>query len=171
MPEADLQRTLKFTPELLRALQDELGWLMAGEAAVLHRIEQLAPTETRDDLKRRTSALLKGSLIVYLFALWQSHAPEDFKTWLTADEIEEFEAFEHVRDSAAHSKLGNRASFSRKRAAFERRYPFAGLNWNREDDTIDLSHSSVVLACLSFFQGLAAQLAARLCMATRPNAA
>ena len=170
MPNPKLQRTLEFTPEMLRALQDELGWLMAGESAVLQRIDLLAPSESRQDLKRRTSALLKGSLLVYLFALWQSHVPADFKSWLTTDEIEEYEAFEHVRDSTAHSKLGSRASFSRKRSAFEARFPFAGLLWDQGNDTIDLAQSSVVLECLNFLQGLSQQLAARLYTGARPDA-
>ena len=35
-------------------------------------------------------------LVLYLFALWESHLPEGFKEWMSESELQEFEAFEHT---------------------------------------------------------------------------
>jgi hypothetical protein len=160
--EPKVHKTLELTPELLRATEEELGWLETSEFAIIQRIEALAEPAAVLQATQRTKALLKGSLLLYLFALWESHLPEDFKQWMSEEELLEFEAFEHIRDSVAHAKLGQRAEFKRKRKAFEAFYPFAGVTWDVEADIIDISDSFVTHEFFSFMMGMSSQLAARL---------
>ena len=156
-----VQNALQLTPELLRATGEELGWLETSEPLILERITELADPSDASQAARRTSALLKGSLLIYLFALWQSHMPDDFKTWMTEAELLEFEAFEHVRDSVAHGSIGQRAKHPRKRKAFVAFYPFSGVEWDKERDRIDISASNVVNDFFSLMMGMSSQLAAR----------
>lgn len=164
-----VQKTLELTPELLRATGEELGWLQYSEQAIVERIEALSEPTEKNEAVRRSRALLKGSLLLYLFALWESHLPTDYKQWMSEEELLEFEAFEHVRDSVAHAKLGERATFNRKRKAFESFAPFAGVSWNRNTDTIDISESFVVDEFFTFMMGMSSQLAARLHGNIRPK--
>lgn len=166
-----LQKMLNLTPELLRATAEELGWLETSQPAILMRISEMADPTAVEQATNRTKSLLQGSLLLYLFALWESHTPDDYKKWMTAEEIIEFEAFEHVRDSVAHSKLGHRASFNRKRRAFEAFYPFAGVHWDSSTDVIDISDSFVVNEFFSLIMGMSAQLVARMHSGVKPGAA
>jgi len=159
--EPRVKRTLDLTPELLRATAEELGWLETGEAAILQRIEALEDAQAAPLAAKRTKALLKGSLLLYLFALWETHLPDDFKEWMSPLELQEFEAYEHIRDSVAHAALGHRASHKRKRKAFEAFYPFAGVLWDKQTDVIDIAESFVVNEFFSFMMGMSSQLAAR----------
>ena len=166
-----LQRILELTPELLRATGEELGWLETSQPVILARIRELADPTDVEQATKRSKSLLQGSLLLYLFALWEAHVPADFKKWMNAEELVEFEAFEHVRDSVAHSKLGHRASFNRKRKAFETFYPFAGVKWDSKTDVIDISDSFVVNEMFSFIMGMSPQLAARIHSGVKPSAA
>ena len=76
-----------------------------------------------------------------------------------------------MRDSVAHAQIGSRATFSRKRKAFEAFYPFAGVKWDPGADTIDISESSIVNEFFSLIMGMAAQLAARIHSSVKPSAA
>jgi hypothetical protein len=171
MVHTSTSRVLKLTPELLHALSSELGWLLTMEGPLHERIATLADPAEVEAASTSSRSLLKGSLLIYLFALWQSHMPHDFKTWMTLDERLEFEAYEHVRDSVAHAVRGGRANHERKRLAFERRYPFAGVKWILSEDTLDLADSTIVQEFLNFMMGMSAQIAARMSVGTRPNAA
>ena len=171
MTQPQVQRVLELTPELLRATGEELGWLETSEPAILERIRAFADPTDVEQATKRSRSLLKGSLLLYLFALWEAHVPDDYKKWMTAEDLLEFEAYEHVRDSVAHSKLGQRASFKRKRRAFEAFYPFAGVLWDSKTDVIDISESFIVSEFFSFMMGMSAQLAARLHSAAKSSAA
>jgi hypothetical protein len=107
-------------------------------------------------------SLLEGSLLVYLFAMWEAHVPSDINEWLTQDELDQLNAYKHVRDSAAHKFKGGRADFPNRRQAFENKMPFSGIIWNQEDDTIDLSNSSVSYDCHQLMEQLTKQLVVRL---------
>ncbi|WIT13478.1 hypothetical protein PFX98_07650 [Paucibacter sediminis] len=157
-----VQKTLDLTPELLRATAEELGWLESSESLIVQRIEALADPSSLPQASQRTRALLKGSLLLYLFAIWEAHLPPDFKEWMTELELQEFEAYEHIRDSVAHAKLGQRAEFRRRRKAFEAFHPFAGVSWDSHTDAIDIADSFVVNEFFSFMMGMSAQLAGRI---------
>lgn len=164
-----VQGVLELMPELLRATAEELGWLESSEALIVQRIEALADPSSLPQASQRTRALLKGSLLLYLFAIWESHLPQDFKEWMTDIELQEFEAYEHIRDSVAHAKLGQRAEFKRKRKAFEAFHPFAGVSWDSCTDVIDISDSFVVNDFFSYMMGMAAQLTARIHGGVKPR--
>lgn len=171
MTSPQLRRILELTPELLRATGEELGWLETSQPAILARIRDLADPADVDQAMKRSRSLLQGSLLLYLFALWESHVPDDYKKWMSPEELLEFEAYEHVRDSVAHSQIGHRASFNRKRKAFEAFYPFAGLQWDLATDIIDISDSFIVSEFFSLIIGTSAQLAARMHSGVKPGAA
>lgn len=167
--EPRITRTLDLIPELLRATAEELGWLETGEAAILQKIEMLEDARVAPLVAKRTKALLKGSLLLYLFALWETHLPVDFKEWMSPLELQEFEAYEHIRDSVAHAGLGQRARYKRKREAFEAFYPFAGVLWDKHTDVIDIAESFVVNEFFSFMVSMSSQLADRFHSNVKPQ--
>lgn len=155
--------------EHMKSLQREFGYVMSGKSQMVHNVSYPNHPEETQAVRRGVSALIEGSLLVYLFAMWESHVPSDVTTWLTEDEREKLEAFAHVRDSVAHKYQGARADFERKRRAFERQMPFAGIQWIREDDRIDISQSSAAMQCYQLMQKLNQQLVVRLHNNQRPG--
>ncbi|MEQ1673499.1 MAG: hypothetical protein ABL865_00450, partial [Candidatus Nitrotoga sp.] len=113
--------------------------------------------------------LLEGSLLVYLFAMWEAHVPSDVGEWLTESEMQKLNSFKHVRDSAAHKFKWGRADYPQRRKAFETEMPFAGIIWNQTDDTLDISSSSVAMQCLQVMENLTQQFVVRLYQNKKPN--
>ncbi|RYG36409.1 MAG: hypothetical protein EON93_05095 [Burkholderiales bacterium] len=152
----------------MKSLQCEFGYVMSGKSLIVGNVSCHARPEETIAVQHAVSALLEGALLVYLFATWESHVPQDVATWLTAQEREELDAFAHVRDSVAHKYQGERADFARKRQAFERQMPFAGILWDTTKDRIDISQSSAAMHCYQLMQKLTQQLVVRLHVDQRP---
>ena len=155
--------------EQIRSLQREFGHVMSGKNLIANNVSY--PNHPKETLaiRKGVKALIEGSLLIYLFAMWESHVPSDVETWLTDEEHRRLDAFEHVRDSVAHKYQGGRADFIRKRTAFDAEMPFAGIVWSREDDTIDISDASVAMQCYQAMEQLTKQLVVRLHNNQRPQ--
>lgn len=168
-PHPDFDRAISLMGEHMKSLQREFGYVMSGKSQMVHSVSYPNYPEETQQVRKGVSALIEGALLVYLFAMWESHVPADLATWLTDSEREKLEAFAHVRDSVAHKYQGARADFHRKRLAFERHMPFAGIQWTEENDRIDISQSSVAMQCYQLMQQLNQQLVVRLHNNTRPS--
>ena len=169
-PHPDFDKAIRLMGEHMKSLQREFGYVMSGKSQMVHSVSYPNHPEETHAVRKGVSALIEGSLIVYLFAMWESHVPTDVSTWLTETEREKLDAFAHVRDSAAHKYQGERADFERKRRAFELQMPLAGILWNPESDRIDISQSSAAMQCYQLMQQLNQQLVVRLHNNQRPGA-
>lgn len=167
-PHPDFERSIQLMNEQIRSLQRELGYVMSGKSLIVNNVNFPKHPEETKNVRHGVKQLLEGALLVYLFAMWESHVPDDVNTWLTESEQEKLDAFAHVRDSAAHKYQGGRASHARKKRAFERQMPFAGILWSRDSDTIDIADSSVSMQCYHLMDALSRQLVVRLYKNERP---
>jgi len=158
----DLQKTIDLMGEQIESLQKEFGHIYTGKNLIANNVNYPNNPEETAKVKDGVKSLLEGSLLVYLFAMWEAHVPNDINDWLTQDELEQLNAFKHVRDSAAHKFKGGRADFPNRRQAFDNKMPFSNIKWNRAEDTIDLSNSSASHNCHQLMQQLTKQLVIRL---------
>ena len=167
----DFEKAIKLMGEQMNSLQREFGHVMSGASLIANQVSY--PNHPGETIKIRSGvrSLIEGSLLVYLFAMWEAHVPDDINEWLTASELQKLNSFKHVRDSIAHKYKGGRADFPQRRKAFEAEMPFAGIVWNRTDDSIDISNSSVALQCFQVMEGLTKQLVVRLYQNQKPVAA
>ncbi len=168
-PHPDFDKVIQLMSEHMKSVQREFGYVMSGKSLVANSVSYPNHPEETLAVRQGVKALLEGSLLIYLFAMWESHVPSDVSTWLTAPEREKLDAFAHVRDSAAHKYQGVRADFERKRKAFENQMPFAGILWNREEDRIDISDSSAAMQCYLLMQQLNQKLVVRLHNNQKPS--
>ena len=150
------------------ALQREFGHVYSGANTIANNVNYPQFPEETLKVRRGVKSLIDGALLVYLFAMWEEHVPDDVSTWLTEAERQRLDAYKHVRDSVAHKFNGGRADFSARRAAFEAMYPFDGVQWNSVEDKIDLSASSASYGCFQFMEQLTKQLIVRLHQNERP---
>ncbi len=158
----DFQNAIKLMSEQMKSLQREFGHVVSGSSLIANKVSYANhPIETIE-VRKGVKRLLEGALLIYLFAMWESHVPKDIQDWLKPDERQKLDAFAHVRDSTAHKFNGGRADFVRKRKAFEAEMPFGGIVWNKAEDTIDISDCSVAMACFQFMEHLTKQLVVRL---------
>lgn len=166
----DFENAIKLMGEQMNSLQREFGYVMSGANLVANQISY--PNHPEETIKIRSGvrSLIEGALLVYLFSMWEAHVPEDVNEWLTADELQKLNSFKHVRDSVAHKYKGGRADFPQRRKAFEREMPFAGIVWNKSDDSIDISNASVAMQCLQVMESLNRQLVVRLYQDQKPVA-
>ena len=137
----ELRRALMLMQTQGGALQREFGHVYSGANTIAINVNYPQFPEETKKVRRGVKSLIDGALLVYLFAMWESHVPEDVSTWLTADERQRLDAYKHVRDSVAHKFNGERADCAGRRVAFEEEYPFDGIQWDRSTDTLDLSDS------------------------------
>jgi hypothetical protein len=164
----ELRRALMLMQTQGGALQREFGHVYSGANTIAINVNYPQFPEETKKVRRGVKSLIDGALLVYLFAMWESHVPEDVSTWLTADERQRLDAYKHVRDSVAHKFNGERADFAGRRVAFEEEYPFDGIQWDRSTDTLDLSDSSASYGCFQFMEQLTKKLIARLYRNERP---
>lgn len=164
----ELRRALKLMQTQGSALQREFGHVYSGANTIANNVNYPQLPEETKKVRRGVKCLIDGALLVYLFAMWEAHVPEDVSTWLTADERQRLDAYKHVRDSVAHKFNGERADFAGRRAGFEAEYPFDGIQWDRVNDTLDLSESSASYGCFQFMEQLTKKLIARLYRNERP---
>ena len=156
------QKSIDLMSEQIQSLQREFGHVYSGKSLIANNVNYPNSPDETAKIRAGVKSLLEGSLLVYLFAMWEAHFPSDIKDWLTQDELEQLNAFQHVRDSAAHKFKGGRADFPNRRQAFENKMPFSEIIWNQIDDTIDLSNSSASYNCLKLMEQLTKQLVVRL---------
>lgn len=144
------------------SLQSEFGHVVSGKNLIADKVFYPNHPKETAEIKKGVHSLLEGSLLLYLFAMWEAHVPTDINEWLTEDELRKPNAFKHIRDSVAHKYKGERAAFPQRRQAFETEMPFSGVAWDRTNDTIDISNSSVAMHCHQLMELLNKQLVVRL---------
>ena len=159
---SNLQNSIKLMQEHAIALQREYGHIFTGKKIIADSVSYPGYPEETEKVRAGIKAVLEGSMLIYLLAMWESHMPEDVHEWLTLDEKRKLNAFKHVRDCSAHKYAGGRAKkHSGKVQAFEMEMPFSNIVWNQELDTIDLSGSNVSYESHQFMEGLAKKLVVR----------
>lgn len=127
----DFDKTLALMSEQIGSLQREFGHVLSGKNIIANNVNYPNHPEETVNVRNGVKSLIEGSLLVYLFAMWESHVPDDINEWLTAEELQKLYAFKHVRDSTAHKFKGGRADYRNRRAAFEAEMPFSGIEWDR----------------------------------------
>lgn len=151
--------------------QHGLGHVLSG---LRNSVQNNNPV-IRAAIQSNVDEIMQAYAVVYYFSVWdhlfdQAASSDILDNWATKDEVKRFRAFKHIRHSAAHSFSGHRAR--QCRAAFENvmqsSQPFTGLNWNTQDDTIDLSKSQIAFDCRNFFNDFATKIAGRLMNNNRP---
>jgi len=164
----DFEKAIKLMSEQIGSLQREFGYVISGKNLIANKVSYPKYPKETMEAKRGVHSLLEGALLVYLFAMWESHVPNDVNEWLTVDERKKLNAYKHVRDSVAHKYKGKRADFTQRRQAFEAEMPFSGIIWDQSNDTIDISSSSVALNCHQLMEQITKQLVVRLHMNQKP---
>lgn len=168
-PHPDFQKSLALMTEQIEANQREFGFLISGKRHIENSVKYPKTPDEQTKIRAGVRALIEGSALVYLFAMWEAHTPEDMIEWLTADEKQRFNAYRHIRDSVAHGYKGSRADFPARKAAFEALMPFDGITWDQETDTIDISNACAAIRCHAFLQELGKQLVIRLHANKKPS--
>jgi len=163
----DFQNAIRLMREQIEVLQKEFGHVYSGKALIANKVSYPNNPEATAETRQRVKALIEGSLLVYLFAMWESHMPDDVADWLTRDEGEQLNAYRHVRHSVAHGYRGKRAKKCREE--FESLMPFDGIQWEQEADTIDISNASVALRCHYHMVELCKRIAVRLDSGKKPT--
>lgn len=147
-----LKNMVDLMGEQLKAFQRGAGHIYSDTKNLqsLNRFD--APTRT--EIQKEINHIVQGSLLVYLFAMWDEYGTRDLEGRLTNDDQTRMDAFRHVRHSAAHGFKGTRAKDNKKLSnAFEtimRSKNPLNVGWDEDEDTIDLSQSSVAYACHEF---------------------
>jgi hypothetical protein len=167
-PHPDFERVLALLQIQGGSLQREFGHVLSGASVIANNVHYPKHPKETAEIRSGVRSLVEGALVIYLFAMWESHVPKDVNDWLTEQERQKLYAYKHVRDSAAHKFRGRRADFRRQRTAFEALMPFDGISWDRESDTIDLSGSSVALGCFGAMSGITKALVSRLHQNRKP---
>lgn len=164
----DFKKALALMNEHVTALQREFGHVLSGKRMIANAVHYPKHPDVTKQVRSGVCSLLEGSLLVYLFAMWEVHTPKDVNDWLTEAERRKLNAFRHVRDSVAHGFQGTRAHRPNRRKAFESEMPFAGIVWNEEVDTIDISESAVARECFEHMKSVTGQLVVRLHAGKKP---
>ena len=168
-PHPKFQDALKLLQEQMGSLQREFGHVVSGKRLIAGAVSYPQYPEEEKKIRNGVFSLIEGTMLIYLFAMWESHVPDDVNQWFTQDELLKLNAFKHVRDSVAHKYNGNRADFPQRRQAFESMMPFSGIVWDLQDDTIDLTNASVALDCHHYMEELTKKLVSRLYMDKKPS--
>ncbi len=121
--------------------------------------------EHKEKTQDKVNSLIRYSLILYLFAIWDNFVcPEMFDKWLTEEEKLRFLAYKHIRHSAAHRHNGTRADNNRPQ--FEKvmnsKNPLKGIAWNKEQDRIFITSGQISHDCLILMNDLSTKLFYRL---------
>jgi hypothetical protein len=161
-PHQGYGKAFELMKELTGILQKEFGHVVSGKTLIANKVSYPKHPRETAEIKKGVFSLLEGSLLVYLFAIWEVNVPTDVDEWLTQDERLRLDAFKHVRHSVAHKYRGGRADSPRPRQAFEAQMPFSGIIWDQTTDTIDISNSSVAIDCYHLMEQLSKQLVVRL---------
>ena len=96
-PHPDFQKAIDLMSEQIQSLQREFGHVYSGKDLIANNVNYPAYPDETIKVKAGVKSLLEGSLLVYLFAMWEAHVPSDINEWLTQDELEQLNAFKHVR--------------------------------------------------------------------------
>jgi hypothetical protein len=154
-------KAIDLRDELEPLLSDELGFLITRtNYMVAHE-----NVKHQRIIQGRLNSLLKYSLLVYLFAIWEEYTTTEMNNeWLTDDEKSILKAYKHLRHTAAHGYNGKRANNCRKEfeEIMNSAKPFPNLIWNKDDDTINIENSQVVVDCYNHMNALSRKLVERL---------
>ena len=167
-PHPDFERALRLMQIQGGSLQREFGHVLTGASLIANNVNYPNHPEETVNIRKGVCSLIEGALLVYLFAMWESHVPDDVNDWLSESERQKLNAYKHVRDSAAHKFQGQRADFKSRRTAFEALMPFDGIQWDPSTDTIDLSKSSASHGCFQMMASVTKALVSRLYQNQKP---
>jgi len=146
--------------EASRILNEEFGFVLGGTRNLT--ADYPPNVEDRKRIQKQINGLVQGSLLLYLFAMWEDITTETMRSSLTTDEKQKLKAYRHIRHSVGHRFSGGRADLYHKE--FEDLYnagQLKSVNWDPATDTIDLSEGMVAMECQQFIADLAKQLLAR----------
>lgn len=128
--------------------------------------------------KNNSLHVLNGSLVVFLFSMWDSYMGKDaVEKYFRPEEKMKFYAFKHIRIVSAHNINGNRKGNRRDQERMDHAEKldqimnsddaFEGLVL--EPYKIDMSNSNVALDCRQFMQDMAQRLASGRISVGAPN--
>jgi len=142
--------------------QDAFGWMATG---LKKKVEYKGNTDATKKVQDNLDNLVQYSLLLYLFAMWESYISNELEQQvLTPEEINELKAYKHIRHTGGHGYKGKRAD--NNRAAFEDKMnsskPFAGVDLDEENDTLDLKDSRIGEDCKNYMEHLTKQILVRL---------
>ena len=135
-PHIDFEKAITLLSEYNKTIQREFGHVFTGKNLVANSVNYPSNPEETVKVRNGVKSLIEGSLLIYLFSIWESHTPSDVSEWLTDDERVTLNSYKHIRDSAAHKYDGGRANFQTRRTAFESKMPFSGIVWDQRNDSI-----------------------------------
>ena len=142
-------------------LQKEFGHLITKTQNVV-RIPN--NPEASEEVQRSLTELVKRMATVYLFSIFDEYCTKEMEKRMDPDELIRLKAFRHIRNSAAHGKLFERAPNCKRRQQFEdvmnSGSPIHGVVF--DNTRLELTKSSVEMDCYNFMSNLAQQLIARL---------
>ena len=156
----DVKKGITLMQEAGRALNEEFGFVLGGTRNLT--ADYPNKVEDRKRIQRQINGLVQGSLLLYLFAMWEDMTTETMRSHLTTDEKQKLRAYRHIRHCVGHRFSGGRADMYRQE--FEDLYNAGQLkcvNWDRATDTIGLSDGMIAMECQQFMANLAQQLVAR----------
>ena len=158
----DVEKGIELMQKASRMMQEEFGHVMSGTRNIVNFPNNPNNAELRPRIQKQVDGLVQGSLLLYLFAIWEDITTERMRTFLNDEEKKKLRAYRHIRHSVGHRFSGGRADMYREE--FEELHNTGQLkciSWNQEDDTIDLSGGNVAMECQQFMSHLAQQLTAR----------
>ena len=155
--------------ELSRMLQVEMQGLFPTFIAGIKSFIENSDNPNVDASKNNSLHVLNGSLVVFLFSMWDSYMSKDaVEKYFRPEEKMKFYAFKHIRIVSAHNTNGNRKGNRRGQDRMDHAEKldqimisddaFEGLELERYK--IDMSNSNVALDCRQFMQDMAQRLAA-----------
>ena len=157
----DTPHALELYQILLGVLQKEYGHLVTATRNAVHFPNN---PEASKEVQHSLNELVKRMAIVYLFAIFDAYRTDEITKQITPDEMQRMRAFRHIRNSAAHGKLFERAPDCKWRQDFEdvmsSSDPFTGVVF--DNTLLDLTGSGVEMTCYHFMSNLAQQLVARI---------
>ena len=148
-------------------MSDTLPYLFQG----LNFARENSGHPNADVLYHKANHLLQGSMVVYLFAIWEDVIGWDVvQTYFDDNEKVRFYALKHIRLVSAHNDEGSRLSnrsdseyldhFEKFDKVMTSESPFYEVDF--DEGRVDLSRSQISLDCRDFLQKMAMQLLIRI---------
>lgn len=150
----DARKLLEMLGQLNIAYQNEVPYLQTKGNEV-----------PNPELKIRVKRSIRGLLVVYLFAMWDTYVDRDLEDKiLNADERHRLRAYRHIRHSCVHGFDGKRAKQCRKEfeEVMDSKNAFRNVIWDKGQDTIEICDSQVDHDCKNLISDLANKVFDRL---------
>jgi len=149
----DTHKAVDLMREQLALYQYGFGHILTGTSNIV----KYDDPNTRAEVQRNVNGIVQGSLLVYLFGLWDNYITNEMiENYLDDDDKLLFRGYKHIRHSVAHRYKGKRADNNRNH--FEQCYEnghFQDIIWDKANDTIDIAESRTTNNCMKFFEKIA----------------